>query len=203
MNEQSIDAAMRHLVAVDCDIAKAFERINAPFPRHRPPGFETFIRTVVGQQISTKVAEVIMERLMALLPECSAEGVLAVSDESLRGAGLSYRKISYVKGLAEAVQRGELDIEGLEELDNEEAIQKITDLKGFGRWSAEIYLMFSLQRQDVFPADDLAIRVALGQLKGLDDKPTPKQARLLTEHWAPYRSVGALFLWHYYQGAPA
>lgn len=202
MNEEGIDAAMRHLIAVDTDIAKAFDQIDAPSPRHRPPGFETFIRTVVGQQISTKVAEVIMERLMVLLPECSAEGALAVSDESLRGAGLSYRKISYVKGLAEAVQRGELDIEGLEGLGNEEVVQKITALKGFGRWSAEIYLMFSLQREDVFPADDLGIRVALGQLKGLGDKPTPKQARLMTEHWAPYRSVGALFLWHYYQGAP-
>ena len=203
MNEENIDVAMLHLVAVDSDIAQAFGLLNSPAPRHRPAGFETFIRTVVGQQISTKVAEIIMIRLMELLPECTAEGVLAVSDESLRAVGLSYRKISYIKGLAEAVHSGQLDIEGLERLDNDEAIQIITGIRGFGRWSAEIYLMFSLQRQDVFPADDLAIRVALGQLKGLNDKPTPKQARLMTEHWAPWRSVGALFLWHYYRGAPA
>jgi len=84
-----------------------------------------------------------------------------------------------------------------------EAINAITALRGFGHWSAEIYLMFSLKRQDVFPADDLALQVALGRLKSLSEKPTPKQARDLVAHWTPWRSVGSLFLWHYYQGAPA
>jgi DNA-3-methyladenine glycosylase II len=88
-------------------------------------------------------------------------------------------------------------------MDDATAIQAITALRGFGRWSAEIYLMFSLKRADIFPADDLALRVALGRLKGLEQRPTPGQARALVEHWAPWRSVGALFLWHYYRGAPA
>jgi len=75
-------------------------------------------------------------------------------------------------------------------------------LRGFGRWSAEIYLMFSLGRRDIFPADDLALQVALGRLKGLDKRPKAKEARALTEPWAPYRSAASLFLWHYYQGQP-
>jgi len=115
---------------------------------------------------------------------------------------MSFRKIEYAKGLAEAQLAGTFDAEGLDQLSDEKVIESITALRGFGRWSAEIYLMFSLGRQDVFPADDLAIQVALGRLKGLEKKPTPKQARDLIEHWAPWRSVGSLFLWHYYRGAP-
>ncbi|MES9856248.1 MAG: hypothetical protein ABW166_06565 [Sedimenticola sp.] len=117
--------------------------------------------------------------------------------------GLSYRKIEYTKSLAEAVHAGRFNIDGLELMTDEEAIAEITTLRGFGRWSAEIYLMFSLNRQDVFPADDLALQVALGRLKKLPGKPTPKQARDLIAHWTPWRSVGSLFLWHYYRGAPA
>ena len=94
------------------------------------------------------------------------------------------------------------DIDGLETLNDKEAIDTITKLHGFGRWSAEIYLMFSLNRQNIFPANDLALLVALGRLKRLPDKPTPKQACELVRHWTPYRSIGSLFLWHYYKGAP-
>ncbi len=123
---------------------------------------------------------------------------MEISEQSLREAGLSFRKIEYAKGLAEAVLNGSLDIDGLATLSNEEAIQAITNLRGFGRWSAEIYLLFSMGRKDVFPADDLGVLVGLKQLKGLAEKPTAKQAREIVNHWAPWRSIGALFLWHYY-----
>lgn len=203
MDAVCIKRGLAELAEVDGDLATAIERVGLPEPRIRPQGFETFLRTIVGQQISAKVAEVIMSRVAELLPEMSAAALLELSEASLRKAGLSYRKISYARGVAEQVVSGEFDIAGLNSLDDETAIEQIIQLRGFGRWSAEIYLMFSLQRQDVFPADDLAIRVALGRLKGLDDKPTAAQARELTRHWTPWRSVGSLFLWHYYRGAPA
>ncbi|WP_375322578.1 DNA-3-methyladenine glycosylase family protein [Aliivibrio logei] len=139
-----------------------------------------------------------MGRLVALLGEVTPERLLSIEDQNLRDAGLSWRKIEYAKGLALAVQSGSLDIDGLKTLSDEEAITAITNLKGFGRWSAEIYLMFSLGRQDIFPADDLGVLIALGRLKGLADKPTPKQAREIVDHWQPWRSVGSLFLWQYY-----
>ncbi len=123
---------------------------------------------------------------------------MVVADQELRDAGLSWRKIEYAKGLAEAVVNGSFDIDKLNGLNNEEAIKAITKLKGFGRWSAEIYLMFSLGRLDVFPADDLGLLVALGQLKGLPERPTAKQAREMVSHWTPWRSIGSLFLWQYY-----
>ncbi|MCG8427333.1 MAG: hypothetical protein MI754_08265 [Chromatiales bacterium] len=203
MNREFIATGMAALAEIDQDVAQAFENLGPPPPRIRPKGFETFLATIVSQQISTEAAKAIMGRVKQLLPEASAEALLSVDDQALREAGLSFRKIEYAKGLAEAAQSGRFDIDGLEVMSDSDAIDSITALRGFGRWSAEIYLMFSLKRPDIFPADDLALQVALGRLKKLPEKPTPKQARDLIAHWAPWRSVGSLFLWHYYRGAPA
>ncbi len=157
--------------------------MGAPSPRQRDPGFATFFSTIVSQQISTEAARAIMGRVNTLLPELHAKAVMEVEGQALRDAGLSWRKIEYAKGLAEAELAGTFSADGLAHLSDDEAITAITQLRGFGRWSAEIYLMFSLKRPDIFPADDLALRVALGRLKGMEDKPTPKQARQLVEPW--------------------
>lgn len=202
MTPETIEQAMLALAEADPDIARALPLVGAPAPRERDRGFSTFFSTIVSQQISTEAARAIMGRVNTLLPELHAKAVIAVEGQALRDAGLSWRKIEYAKGLAEAELAGSFSADGLEHLSDEEVITAITALRGFGRWSAEIYLMFSLKRPDVFPADDLALRVALGRLKGMDDKPTPKQARQLVEHWSPWRSVGSLFLWHYYRGEP-
>ena len=136
------------------------------------------------------------------MDDISPNSLLKLDPEALRSAGLPYRKIEYARGLAEAIIEGRLDLQGMRKETDNEVIASITALRGFGLWSAEIYLMFSLRRRDVFPAGDLALRSSLGKLKGLDGKLTPKQARELVEHWSPWRSVGSLFLWHYYRGAP-
>ncbi|MGM0832538.1 DNA-3-methyladenine glycosylase [Halomonas qaidamensis] len=202
MTLETIELAMEALAKADPDIARAYPLVGAPAPRQRDQGFATFFSTIVSQQISTGAARAIMGRVTSLLPELHAKAVMDVEDQALRDAGLSWRKVEYAKGLAEAELAGTFSADGLAMLSDDEAIAAITQLRGFGRWSAEIYLMFSLQRTDIFPADDLALRVALGRLKKLEDKPTPKQARQLVEHWAPWRSVGSLFLWHYYRGEP-
>ncbi|MGO2880142.1 MAG: DNA-3-methyladenine glycosylase family protein [Halomonas sp.] len=202
MTPDTIEQALKTLARADTDIARALPLVGAPSPRVRDKGFATFFSTIVSQQLSTEAARAIMSRVNTLLPELHAQAVLDTQGQALRDAGLSWRKIEYAKGLAEAELAGTFSADGLEHLSDEDVIATITQLRGFGRWSAEIYLMFSLKRPDIFPADDLALRVALGRLKGLDDKPTPKQARMLTQHWAPWRSVGSLFLWHYYRGEP-
>lgn len=202
MTPDIIEHALKSLAKADPDIARALPLVGAPSPRVRDKGFATFFSTIVSQQLSTEAARAIMSRVNTLLPELHAQAVLDTQGQALRDAGLSWRKIEYAKGLAEAELAGTFSADGLEHLNDEDVIATITQLRGFGRWSAEIYLMFSLKRPDIFPADDLALRVALGRLKGLDDKPTPKQARQLVEHWAPWRSVGSLFLWHYYRGEP-
>lgn len=193
---------MRALATQDADIARALPQVGIPSPRRRDKGFATLLGTIVSQQISTEAARAIMGRLRERLPALSARAVAGVDGQTLRDAGLSWRKVEYAQGLAEAELAGTFSAAALETMSDADAIAAITALRGFGRWSAEIYLMFSLGRDDIFPADDLALRVALGKLKKLDDRPTPGQSRRLVEHWAPHRSAGALFLWHYYRGAP-
>ena len=159
-------------------------------------GFETFLAVIVNQQLSSKVAAVILARVMALIPACNAPSLLELPDQALRDAGLSWRKVEYAKGLARAIVDGEFDPEALRGMDDEEAIQSITRLRGFGRWSAENFLIFSLGRPDIFPADDLILQLALQKLKRMRTRPTPAVARKKVAHWAPWRSAGSLFLWH-------
>ncbi|WP_286237230.1 DNA-3-methyladenine glycosylase family protein [Neptuniibacter halophilus] len=202
MDQQTIASGIDYLCQVDPDLQQAVALLGPPAPRLRPAGFETFLSTIVSQQLSTEVARAIMTRVRALLPDLTPQALLQLDREALRGAGLSYRKVEYAQGLAAAIQSGDFLPDQLPALSDQAAIDAITRLRGFGRWSAEIYLMFSLRREDIFPADDLALQVALGRLKGLEQRPRPALARELTAHWAPWRSVGSLFLWHYYRGAP-
>lgn len=198
MDNQTVLHGMQQLSDVDQDIQQAFIALGMPEARVRPSGFEAFLSTIVSQQLSTKAAATIKGRVIGLMEETTPEQFMKIPAQCLRDAGLSFRKIEYAQGLSKAALDGSFDIDGLEELSDEDAIKEITQIRGLGRWSAEIYLMFSLGRMDVFPADDLGLIVGLQLLKGLDGRPTPKQAREMVEHWAPWRSIGALFLWHYY-----
>jgi DNA-3-methyladenine glycosylase II len=190
------------LAKLDPDLQRGLELVRYPKPRIRVQGFETFLSTIVSQQISTEAAASIMRRVQALLPSMEAQEVLRLPAGALRAAGLSGRKVEYVEALARAIDENRFEISRLAEMEDQAVIEAITALRGFGAWSAEIYLMFSLQRSDIFPAGDLAIRVALQKLKRIDNKLSEKQAREMVASWAPYRSAGSLFLWHYYRGAP-
>ena len=203
LHQQKIIEHLNRIAEVDGDLGAALQKIGYPAPRIRPAGFETFLDIIVGQQISTEAARAIMQRLRDLLPEMHAEALLALPLHELRAAGLSNRKAEYAQGLAHAIAGGSLNVKALAAMDDRAAIQAITALRGFGEWSAEIYLMFALQRQDIFPANDLALQAALQKLKGLAQRPGDKQSRQIIEHWSPWRSAGSLFLWHYYRGAPA
>jgi DNA-3-methyladenine glycosylase II len=202
LDQKQVINNIDNIACIDADVASAVGSLGYPQPRIRPQGFETFFSTIVGQQISTEAAAAIMQRVRDLLPRLDASSLLNLPEGALREAGLSTRKVEYAQGLANAILDGDFVPEDLQEMENKEAIRAITALRGLGVWSAEIYLMFSLQRDDIFPADDLALQVALQRLKGLAQRPTPKQAHALIEHWSPWRSAGSLFLWHYYRGAP-
>lgn len=202
MDQEKLIADIDRIADIDTNVKEALSVVGYPQPRIRPAGFETFLSTIVGQQISTEAAKAIMQRLHLLLPDMQAGALLVLSTEELREAGLSARKAEYAQGLARAIVDGSLDVDALASMDDDDAIRAITAIRGFGVWSAEIYLMFSLQRSDIFPANDLALQVAIQRLKGLESRPSEKQARQAIEHWAPWRSAGSLFLWHFYRGAP-
>ncbi len=202
MNQAKIKRHLDKLAQIDPDLRRGLELVRYPKPRIREQGFDTFLSTIVSQQISTEAAASIMRRVRALLPDMNAAAVLCLPAGALRDAGLSLRKVEYVEGLAQAMVEERFDPSELESMDDQRAIKAITSLRGFGPWSAEIYLMFSLQRSDIFPAGDLALRIALQKLKGIDTLLDEKQSRELVARWSPYRSAGSLFLWHYYRGAP-
>ena len=196
MNETNIKTALDALTRVDSDVASILITTGYPAPRISPAGFESFLNTIVSQQISTKAAATIWQRVCDLMTDITPNALLALDGNQLREAGLSQRKMEYAQGLAEAIVSGQFSPDALAKLDDERAIEEIIQIRGFGRWSAEIYLMFSLQREDIFPADDLILLTSLQRLKRLSERPTPAVARKTIEHWAPYRSAGSLFLWH-------
>jgi len=202
VDQAKIKRDLDALAKLDPDLQRGLKLVSYPAPRIRVQGFETFLSTIVSQQISTEAAAAIMQRVHALLPTMETQDVLRLPAGALRAAGLSERKVEYVEALARAIDDNQFEIPRLANMDDQAVVEAITSLKGFGVWSAEIYLMFSLQRSDIFPAGDLAIRIALQKLKRIDDKLNEKQARAEVESWSPYRSAGSLFLWHYYRGAP-
>jgi DNA-3-methyladenine glycosylase II len=201
LDQARLEAGLEALAARDAELRAALGRIGPPTPRVRPPGFATLLRIVTAQQVSTHAAAAIWGRLEACVGAVTPQGLLAVPVADLRAAGLSARKVEYATGLARAVADGRLDLDALGRADDEAVVAAITALKGFGRWSAEIYLLFALGRADAFPADDLALRLALGRLKGVEERLATAPARELVAPWAPWRGCGAIFLWHYYGAA--
>jgi len=190
----SLDA----LSAKEPAFAAGIARHGYPEPRIRPPGHETLLRTIIGQQVSVSAATAIWNRMEGVVgPGLDPVALAATPDEDLRGAGLSRQKISYVKSLAELVASGELDLHSLA-ADDEEAIAQLTRIKGIGRWSAEIYLLFAEGRGDIWPAGDLAVQEEVGQLLGHDTRPSEKLVRELAEEWRPHRGAAAIFTWHHY-----
>lgn len=179
-------------------IARAIEIAGYPEPRIRATGYATLLRTIVGQQVSVAAAASVWNRLEALLGETMApEALLAAEFDALRGCGLSRQKQGYARSLCELVIAGSLDFDNLP-ADDEEAIALLVQIKGIGRWSAEIYLLFAEGRPDIWPAGDLAVQVGLGKLLGLEDRPSEKQTRELAESWRPHRGAAAIFTWHCY-----
>lgn len=202
LDETRLRAALAALAAIDADIAEALDRYGYPAPRCREPGFATLIHIVAAQQVSTASAAAISRKLAVILDSAvTPERLLGLDDVAMRAAGFSGPKIAYARGLAEALLKGDLDLAGMQHLKEEAAIAKLTRLRGFGRWSAEIYLLFAHGHGDVFPADDLAVQIAFQRLKRLDTRPTAKALRLLVEPWRPYRGAAAVLLWHLYGAA--
>jgi DNA-3-methyladenine glycosylase II len=200
-SKKSIKDHVEALASREPAFAAVLERHGVPEPRASERGAQTLLRTIVGQQVSVAAARSMWAKLEAGFgsPPDLAK-LLAASDEELRAAGMSRQKSGYIRSLAELIISGELDLDNLPD-DDEEAIARLTRIKGIGRWSAEIYLLFAEGRADVFPAGDLAVMIEIGRLLGLDDKPSEKQLRELAEAWRPYRGAAAVLAWHSYNSA--
>lgn len=192
-NTQELHEHITALITIEPRFASVYEHVGMPSLRHNAGGFEQLMRAMVGQQLSVAAAASIWKRLVdAKLT--TPRAIQEATDEILKTQGLSKQKTRYVRSLVDH----DIDFSALGAMPNEEVIQTLTAVIGIGRWTAEMYLLFSLKRADVLAVDDLAIKVAAMQLLGLAERPTPKQLKDLSQHWSPFRSAAGLLLWSYY-----
>ncbi len=186
------------LAARERCVARAIAAVGYPEPRLRNRGFVTMLRTIVGQQVSVASAASVWAKMEAELgPDFTPACLLARDFDTLRACGLSRQKQGYARSLCELVAAGEVDFGNLP-ADDEEAIALLTRIKGIGRWSAEIYLLFAEGRPDIWPAGDLAVQEGVKRLLGLEERPAEKATRALAEDWSPQRGAMAIFTWHFY-----
>jgi DNA-3-methyladenine glycosylase II len=203
-------AALEHLRAAD---EKMRELIDAHGPldeeerrRGRPPeAYGALLRSIVGQQLSTKAARSIWGRVTELFDgrTPTPEELLAADPEEVRSAGLSRPKVAYMRSLAEHVIDGRLELDRLDELSDERIVEELTAVKGLGVWTAHMFLIFHLGRPDVLPVGDLGVRRAVERLYGLEGLPSAEELERLGERWAPYRSLASLYLWKSLDATPA
>jgi DNA-3-methyladenine glycosylase II len=165
--------------------------------RSRPDPYEALARAIVGQQLSTKAAASIWEKVLAVFggKTPTPKQLIAAEPQALRDAGLSWSKVAYVRDLAERITDGDLDLERLPQLADEEVIAELTAIKGVGRWTAEMFLIFHLGRPDVLSTGDLGIRRAIQIAYGLEELPSPDEMERMAEPWRPHRTLACLYLW--------
>ena len=196
----------KHFQKVDTKIAELLDKLPPLVSNPEPDFYYTLLRSVVGQQLSVKAAATIFNRFLELFPGKypNPEEVLLLLDEQLRGVGLSGQKTSYVRAVAEFKKSGKLEPEVISHLEDEELIKHLTHIKGVGRWTAEMLLMFALNRPDVLPLDDLGIQNAFKKQYNLTEEKKALQARMteIAEAWKPHRTLACKYLWRSLDNMP-
>ncbi len=201
LTSERLSFSLDALARIEPAFARGIAAAGYPPPRIRPRGYATLLRTILGQQVSVASAAAVWTRLDALIGDAGDPAALtAASDETLRAAGFSRQKAGYARSLAEEISSGRLSLDALPE-DDEAAIAALTRIRGIGRWSAEIYLLFAEGRADIWPAGDLAVQIEVGRLLGLPERPDEAMTRALGEAWRPHRGAAAIFTWHHYEAA--
>ena len=190
---------LKHLARKAPHMARAIKIAGHPGSRATTPGFDTLIRIIAGQQVSTAAAAGIWAKLERNCGgKVTPKAVLALAEPGLRASGFSGQKSRYALGLAEATAAGVLDFKSLATAEDASVREILTAHKGVGNWTADIYMMFAMGRGDVWPAADLALQEGIRLLHGLKKRPTAKQTEVISEAWRPHRSSAAILLWHYY-----
>ena len=198
LDETGLAAAAHELAARDAVLAATFARLGPPPLWERAPGFPTLVHIILEQQVSLASAQAAFTRLQQTLGAVTPEGLLRLDDATLKTIGFSRQKTRYCRLLAEAIAEEQFDVEALTAMPDDQARAALTQFKGIGDWTADIYLLMALLRPDVWPQGDLALAVAWQKLRGLNARPTPQQLTASAQTWRPYRSVAARLLWHHY-----
>lgn len=198
LDEQELLKATRHLAKIDSDLAAIVQQYGPPPLWAREPGFNTLVHIILEQQVSLASAKAAHTRLVAATNPLTPERFLLLDDAALKGIGFSRQKTGYARGLAMAMLQGRLDVDALQHLSDDEVRTRLSQIKGIGRWSSDIYLLMALLRADIFPQGDLALVIAVQQVKRLPERPTNEQLEQMSVRWQPYRAVAARLFWHHY-----
>ncbi len=198
LTEASFATAIAELARRDPALARIIHDHGHPPFWVRPPGFTTLVHIILEQQVSLASAQAALDKLLGLTSPLTPENFLAHSDETLRAAGFSRQKTRYCRLLASALLTGELNLDTLPTLPDEQAHTALTALTGIGAWTADIYLLMALRRPDTWPAGDLALQVAVQRIRNLPARPASPDMPALAENWRPWRAVAARILWHDY-----
>ena len=198
LTERSFVDAVSRLATLDADLASVIHRHGPPPFWTREPGFPTLTHIILEQQVSLASAKAAFDRLQAATSPLTPESLLALDDDTMRAVGFSRQKTEYARILARHVLDGRLDLARLGDLSNHEATAQLLKLKGIGPWSAQVYLLMALRRSDIWPLGDLALVVAMQEVKQLSQRPSADEMARLAEPWRPCRAVAARILWHHY-----
>ncbi|WP_240040724.1 DNA-3-methyladenine glycosylase family protein [Pseudocnuella soli] len=197
-DKSNYEALVQQLCSIDEDLTRIVEAYGMPPLWTRPNSFATLVLTILEQQVSLQAAFAAYTKLEAAIGEPTPEKILAMSDAELRACYFTRQKTGYVRGLATAIYSGQMVLAQFEAMPDEQVRQELTRLKGIGPWTADIYLLHAMRRTDIFPLGDLALVLALRDVKGLDKSVSKETMLVLAEPWRPYRSVATMVLWHYY-----
>lgn len=198
-NLTHLNIVKAHFIKVDPKIATVWDTVDFTewFKRSSSTNhFYNLTRNIIFQQLAGKAASTIFNRFNDLIVDINPENVLKCDDQSLRNVGLSWAKVKYVKDLAAKVITHEITLDNIDTLDNESIIAELTKVKGIGRWTAEMFLLFTLHREDIFSYLDLGLKNGLQKLYNLSN-PTPTEVEQIVKRWVPYSSYGSICLWHY------
>lgn len=200
LTQKTLALAARELAARDQLLANIHATYGDPPLWRRATGFRTLVHIILEQQVSLSSAKSMLVRLETAIQPFTPERFLELGDLHLRGLGVTRQKSSYLLHLSETLVSGELSLRSLARLSDDQVLVRLTGIKGIGSWSANIYLLMAMRRADIWPAGDLALAVALKELKGLAVRPSPEELELIAEVWRPHRAVAARMLWQYYLG---
>lgn len=198
LSSRSFSKAVRELADRDADLGRVVATFGKPPMWDRDQGFPTLVLLILEQQVSLASARATFKKLNDAVGELMPGRLLKLDDAEMRSLGISRQKMRYTRLLAEAVADGELDVDALPTLADEDVRARLTRITGIGQWTADVYLLMSLKRPDIWPVGDLALAVAAQEVKGLDDRPKADALTALGEPWRPWRAVAARILWHYY-----
>lgn len=201
-NQSSFQVICDELAAADADLANVISQYSYPPMWSRPNTFETLVHIILEQQVSLASALSALNKLKERVQELAPARVLLLTDEEFRACYCSRQKTAYIKYLAGALLSGQINLNAFEQLPDNEIRAQLVALKGIGNWTVDVYLMFVLQRSDIFPAGDLAAVNALKRVKGLPITTDKDSIINVAAQWQPYRTVATMILWHYYLSAP-